>query len=216
MSLNLRYFVANVLVALKAPFSAARRNSRQEKFIREMQIKGGERILDLGGTPQFWQEFPHNVKVTVVNLPSAYDPGDVPESENIRCIDGDACHMVGFADKSFDICFSNSVIEHVGGSERERAFAGEVRRLADRYWVQTPSIWFPIEAHTHIPFWWFLPDFIKRAFRRRWKRILPAWDEMIEGTVVILRADLQEMFPDADIWSEKFMLFTKSYVAYHK
>lgn len=214
MSLKLQYFMVNTLVALKAPFSSARRKIRQDKFIQEMQIKGGEHILDLGGTPQFWQEFPYDVDVTVVNLPGAYDPGAVPKLENIRCIDGDACDMVGFSDKSFDICFSNSVIEHVGGPERERAFAAEVRRLADRYWVQTPSIWFPVEAHTHIPFWWFLPDFIKRAFRRRWKRILPAWDEMIEGTVVILRADLQNMFPDAKIWSEKFILFTKSYIAY--
>lgn len=214
--MKLKYLVVNMLLALKKPFSAARRESRQKKFAHEMQIQGGENILDLGGTPSFWENFPYDVKVTIVNLPESYDSINLETRNNLNCIVGDACNMYEYDDKSFDICFSNSVIEHVGGSEREHAFAMEVRRLADRYWIQTPSIWFPVEAHTHIPFWWFLPGAVKRAFRQRWARILPAWNEMVEGTVVILRADFQKMFPEAEIWTERFMLFPKSYVAFRK
>ena len=179
-----------------------------------MKIQGGEHILDLGGVPNFWKDFPIDVHITVVNLPGSYDPRETTGLPNVTCRTGDACDMREYADKSFDICFSNSVIEHVGGTEREHAFANEVRRLANRYWVQTPSIWFPIEAHTYVPFWWFLPKSLKRAMRTRWARILPGWSEMSEGTTVILYKDFKEMFPEAEVWTERFLLFPKSYVAF--
>ncbi|WVX51477.1 hypothetical protein ROLI_045790 (plasmid) [Roseobacter fucihabitans] len=177
---------------------------------------GGERIIDLGGTPHFWRNFPHKVHVTVVNLPGSFDPSQADGLDNVVCLAGNACNMSNFEDKSFDICFSNSVIEHVGGPPNERAFAGEARRLSERYWVQTPSIWFPVEAHTYVPFWWFLPAPVKRFLRNRWSRILPEWNEMIEGTTVILYKDFARMFPDAEIWTERFLLLPKSYVAFRK
>lgn len=214
--MKLQYLVHNTAGVLKAPFSAARRQARQDKFIREMNIVGGEHIIDLGGVPEFWKDFPHKVHVTVVNLPGSYDPSNADGLDNVVCLTGNACDMSGFDDKSFDVCFSNSVIEHVGGPSNEEAFAREARRLSKRYWVQTPSIWFPVEAHTHIPFWWFLPAPIKRFFRNRWARLLPGWNEMIEGTTVILYKDFAQMFPDAEIWTERFFLLPKSYVAFRK
>lgn len=240
MSARRRYAPFMPVEAIKASFARARRRARQRKFMRVMNIQGGERILDLGGTIQFWKDFPRDVHITFVNLKYPLDPaGFAPDSgedsgedsndsavrsgvhpgslkrfPRVSRLTGDACDMRDHADMSFDICFSNSVIEHVGGPERERAFARNVRRLAPGYWVQTPCVWFLIEAHTNMPFWWFLPAPVKRAFRRRWARILPAWNSMIEGTTVILYRDFREMFPDAEIWTERFMLFPKSHIAY--
>lgn len=183
------------------------------RFIDAMNIRGGERIIDLGGSALFRDAVPVPLDITVLNLPEALDR-EVPNSHHrITLLEGDACDVT-FADRSFDIAFSNSVIEHVGGKDRQRALAGEARRLAPRYWVQTPSIWFPVEAHTHMPFWWFYPPAMKAFFIRRWDEKLPAWCEMIKGTTVIPRSDMQEMFPDARIWTERFMGCAKSYVAY--
>jgi hypothetical protein len=105
------------------------------------------------------------------------------------------------------------VIEHVGGEERQAAFAREVRRLAPSYYVQTPSIWFPLEAHSGVPFWWALPNWVRRRLIERWRARIPAWAEMIEGTTVITRRKLQSYFPDGQIVTERFAGIPKSYAA---
>ena len=184
------------------------------KFVRTMGIEGGERIIDLGGTAAFWSDCPYELNVTVLNLPG--QTGAVPKNSRHRIdlIEGDACCVDTVDDASFDIAFSNSVIEHVGASEKQMQFAREARRLGRRYWVQTPSIWFPIEAHTHMPFWWFYPKRMQDWYKARWADKLPAWCDMVKGTTVISRLELQNLLPGSNIWTERVMGIAKSYVAY--
>lgn len=207
----MKYVIFHLLLRLKKPFSRAARRRRMAEFVKRMNLKGGERVIDLGGTPEFWAGCPVPVEITVVNLPGFNAVKQTPE--NIVLCDGDACNT-DFADHSFDIAFSNSVIEHVGNEAKQRQMADEARRLAPAYWVQTPSIWFPIEAHNHMPFWWFYPSHIQRYFIRKWRRKLPEWTEMIETTRVLLRSSLRRLFPDGEIWTERKFGFPKSYVLY--
>jgi SAM-dependent methyltransferase len=132
----------------------------------------------------------------------------------MRFVEGDACDLRAFADGEFDVVFSNSVIEHVGDTERQEAFARTVRRLGRRFWVQTPARWFPIEAHTGVPFWWFLPEASRNALLRRWHRKLPAWSDAMAGTRVLTRQRLAELFPGAQIFVESMIGIPKSYAAY--
>lgn len=212
--MNLKYLPIETAKRLKAPFSAKMRDARMNLFVEKMALKGGERILDMGGVGAFWKTCPVPLELTIVNLPGSGLRTEVDARHKVTYVEGDACDMPFVKDNEFDIAFSNSVIEHVGPPENQRRFAQEVHRVAPRHWVQTPSIWFPIEAHNHMPFWWFYPPFLKSAFMKSWRRKLPAWAEMIEGTTVILRKDMQVMFPQSQLVSERYMGFTKSYTAY--
>ena len=118
------------------------------------------------------------------------------------------------AGSNFQMAFSNSVIEHVGDREYQAAFAKVVQRLSEKYFVQTPSKLFPIEAHNGIPFWWYYPGWLKRYFLEGWSKKLPKWTEMVEGTRVLSKKDMTELFPDSRMIVEKFFGFPKSYTAY--
>ena len=121
--------------------------------------RGAVQVLDSGGTLEYWKIVPIetmkklNAKVTFVNFKSE----EFPETEHFRFVEGNGCSMPEFADNSFDIVHSNSVIEHVGNWDNMVSFANEVRRLAPKYWVQTPYFWFPVEPHCMTLFFHWLP-----------------------------------------------------------
>jgi Methyltransferase domain len=63
-----------------------------------------------------------------------------------------------FDDDTFDIAFSNAVVEHVGSEDEQRAFVAELCRVARGVFVATPNRWFPIDVHTLMPVVHWLPD----------------------------------------------------------
>jgi SAM-dependent methyltransferase len=74
----------------------------------------------------------------------------------VTYVQGDACALP-FPDGAFDIVFSNAVIEHVGGPDRQRAFVREALRVGRRVFLTTPNRWFPLEVHTRLPLVHWLP-----------------------------------------------------------
>jgi hypothetical protein len=201
--------------------SAFARRRRMEGFLRMLEIKPGTRVLDLGGSPTIWENVPVPLDITILNLPGGIPTVDLDSFDagaNIHTfhyVEGDACDVHQFPDRSFDLTFSNSVIEHVGPQKKQDAFAREVVRLGRSYWVQTPSIWFPIEAHTGMPFYWFYPEPFRAWLLRRSQKKLPAWwTEYIAGTRVLSRRRMAELFPNAQIHVEYFGGLPKAYIAY--
>ena len=179
-----------------------------------VQLREGTSVLDLGGDPRTWDhEFLPPLRIKILNLPAVVEK-TADFQHSVEYIDGDGCNVECLAAKSMDFVFSNSVIEHVGGAARRAQFAGEVRRIGKSYWVQTPSIWFPIEAHSGMPLWWCYPQGMRRWILRRWREKLPAWTDMIEGTTVLKRDELQQLFPDAEIKVERVLGIPKSYIAF--
>ena len=76
---------------------------------------------------------------------------------HVPYVQGDACALP-FADGSFDIVFSNAVIEHVGPRERQRLLVSEALRVGRRVFLTTPNRHFPLEVHTRLPLVHWLPD----------------------------------------------------------
>lgn len=182
-------------------------------FAALMGIREGMSVLDLGGQPMIWDSVPLPLDITILNLSGAALSNTVSHHK-IRYVEGDACRVVGFEEGQFECVFSNSVIEHVGPADKQADFAREVRRLGKSYWVQTPSKWFPIEAHCGMPFWWFYPAKLRQYFIDRWRRNFPVWTEMVEETRVLTKTDLQQLFPEATIRVEIVFGIPKSYIAY--
>jgi hypothetical protein len=189
------------------------RADRMRAMMRLVRLPDDARVVDLGGSEYNWRLFPHNLHVTLVNLPD-WDQ-KVSDPARFAVVGADACDLRDiFADRSFDFAFSNSTIEHVGDARRQEAFAAEVRRLAPAYWVQTPSSRCPIEAHTGVPFYWSLPAGIRRGLMRRWERDLPGWAEMVKETRILNRRRMQELFPDGRLYRERRFGVEKSYSLY--
>lgn len=210
---SLSYLRFNAFVSLLGPFQRHRRGRRMARFAATIAPKAGDRVLDLGGQPATWQGFSPSLRVVILNLPGVAEYAHGP-GHDMLLVEGDAT-ATHLQDKSFDIVFANSVIEHVGDAKKRAAFAREVHRLGRAYWVQTPSIWFPVEAHTGIPFWWLLGERIRSMLLGRWRKILPAWTDMVAGTTVVSKAEMQSLFADAEIITERFLGWPKSYIAVH-
>jgi hypothetical protein len=205
-------------------FSNSRRSRRFARFERLVdELKRGRskpvRILDIGGTNAFWQNRGwadrDDVHVVLVNLEA-----EAPAHANIDPQAGDATNLSQFASGSFDIVFSNSVIEHLETFERQAAMAAEVRRLAPRYWVQTPNFWFPVEPHFLTPGWHWLPVRLRVALlrRRRWGWRGPCPDpdqarELVKEIRLMRGSELDGLFPDAEVTKERIGPFVKSFVA---
>ena len=100
------------------------------------------------------------------------------------------------------------MIEHVPKA-LQPAFAEEIRRVGERYFVQTPNRWFPIEPHYQMPLVHFLPERALRALNQRFTMGFRAKGEWYE-TTLLSASDLRRLFPEAQIHREKRFGLTKS------
>lgn len=188
---------------------------------------GAVRLLDLGGRFEFWQrvgiEFliDNRIEITLLNLTDSELGSAQAKSAPIRFAVGDACRTE-FADQSFDIVMSNSVIEHLFTWENMQAFAAETRRVGKAYYVQTPNFWFPIDPHYFkMPFFhwfprptraWLLRTFPLTAVGRI-EGVVRSF-EMVDAARLLCRTQMAVLFPDAELQRERFMgIFVKSWIA---
>ena len=198
-----------------------RYRTRRMRVFAEMFAAGADtRILDVGGTMSNWQLLEGACpRVTLLNMPRAGAARDGAAD----WVFADGCALP-FADRSFDIVFSNSVIEHVGNAEAQARFAAEAARVGRRYWIQTPNRHFPIEPHLLTPAIHWLP----RALQRRIVPRFTVWQWLERPTAdrheffvrhylddirLLTAAELQRLFPDAAILREKSCGLTKSLIA---
>src|SRR5438093_5830985 len=149
-------------VTLADRVSLRSRRRKLALFMETMRPTAATSVLDVGvdelgfgethtgcATINFFEElYPWPERITALGLhPGAGFKARYPE---IPYVQADACALP-FPDNAFDVYFSNAVLEHVGGRERQRAFVDEALRVATRVFVTTPNRWFPVEVHTRLP-----------------------------------------------------------------
>ena len=193
------------------------RRRRMRDFAQTFDPRASTRILDVGGTPYNWQLLDANPRITLLNLRLPEEVDAMPPQ--MVAVVGDATRLE-FESQSFDVGFSNSVIEHVGSRENQAKFAAEIRRVARGLWVQTPARSFPIEPRLLALFVHYLP----LGWQRRLVRRFTLWglisrpsqeriDQVLRETRLLNHADMREFFPDCEIRRERFLVLTKSYIA---
>jgi hypothetical protein len=190
-----------------------------DRFARELGITASTRILDIGGTPECWSLLPIRPRLVLLNTPRAGE--DLAAAEGWVAGDG---RCLPFRDRSFDIVFSNSVIEHVGDSRSQEAFAREVARVGRAFWVQTPNRWFPVEQHLLTPFLHWLPKSWQRVLAPRvtvWgllTRTTPDrrrfyFEHYLSEIRLLGPHEFARLFPGARLIRERFLGMTKSLIA---
>src|SRR6478752_6072410 len=201
-------------------YGARRRAARWELLRAYFPDIEALRVLDLGGTAESWRRAPvRPAHVTVLNL---FEPGE-SDDDWLLPVTGDAVHareaLAGAGvDTGFDLVYSNSLLEHVGGHAQRRGLADEVRALAPRYWVQTPYRYFPVEPHWLFPGLQFLPLPLRVKAAQRWPL---GWSQPegrdnvahVLSVELLTRTEMHFLFPDSEIAEERAAGLCKSLIA---
>jgi len=212
-----------LLVNHNAPGSFVNR-MRKKRFARIQQEiealiakKGDIKILDIGGEMGYWKNMGwqnEHCAIYLLNLETIHRPETLPGFYHVT---GNALQLP-YAYGEFDLVFSNSVIEHVGSEENQQKFAEEIKRICDHYIIQTPSLWFPLEPHSLLPFFQFIPHAIRARFIM-WFNInyfpkAGTYKEAVtvsRSTIMFTKSRFKKLFPEAVIEVERLYGIPKSY-----
>ncbi len=149
-------------MSISNKISCYNRNRKYKYFLDTFKPQPNDTILDVGfndsefsDNDNFLERFyPYQSKITALGIMgNEFFSKKYPEV-NVVLYDG---KKFPFEDKSFDIGWSNAVIEHVGDHEAQLFFLKELLRTCKKLYFTTPNRFFPIEVHTKIPFLHWLP-----------------------------------------------------------
>ena len=183
---------------LGSAMAARSRARRHARFVALMRPDATTRIVDVGCGPLGLRAFAYELDVTGVDLEDRPDyPGPF--------VRADATRRLPFEDDEFDVAFSNSLIEHLPPADRP-AFAAELKRVARRWWVQTPAFGFPLEPHALLPAAHWLPPALRKPY---WQLgVAGDWEEIS----LLRRSELAALFGEPVI-AERRGPLPKSWIA---
>ena len=197
------------------------RNRRFNFFEQQIQkLKKPIRILDVGGLESFWvnrnYHLKNDVQITLLNLEvvSCKYP-------NMISMIGDATNLSHCPDNSFDVVFSNSVIEHLYTRSNQEKMASEIKRVGVHYFVQTPNKYFIIEPHYLLPGFQFLSPRIKYFLLTKTPLSRgKLWDKQfaqqyINEIRLLDESEMVALFPNGLIYKERFCGLVKSFTAHN-
>lgn len=215
-------------------FSRRARDRRALKFRATFDLNESTRVLDLGSENGGYISQvltgtgvdPRNVYIADIDSAAVAEGASIfGFNPVVLAEDG----TLPFPDGFFDIVHCSSVIEHVSipkaevwsvksgkqfrllADANQRRFAAEVIRVCEKYWVQTPNKWFPVESHSWLPFIGWLPRSAQLAILRRTNRF---WVKKTSPDWHLLDAKgLSRLFGESPIIEEKALGLTKSITA---
>jgi hypothetical protein len=158
--------------------------------------------------------------IDVVNLPPVKASTEMCAGVTLNVYAGDALDKSSVRQSKYDVVYSNSVIEHVGGLRSQQKMAAVIEELGTYYWVQTPAKSFPVEPHFYVPFFPYLPLSMRTLLHTRYDlgfmRKNENWLEAriaCEETRLLTLAELQAIFTNGSVIKENLFGICKSYIA---
>jgi ubiquinone/menaquinone biosynthesis C-methylase UbiE len=199
-------------------FSHKSRTKKFDLFRSRFQPLPGDRVLDIGASGDvflrytFEDIYPYPERIVA----GGYDLREVASARRYypRSVYTvfDGCQLP-FADRSFDLVFSNAVIEHILGEERQQRFAGEIMRVGKSWFVTTPNYWYPFESHYHLPFIQFLPFEMQRTYNRLLGTHIPKGQ--VQELALLSARKLRKLFPTSRIARVRVTFWPETLVVYH-
>jgi SAM-dependent methyltransferase len=164
------YYRDGVTNAFAERVLRAARRQMYRLFCRELSPKSSTTILDIGVSTVDGPEanaleklYPYPHMITCAGLDDGAEVRrTLPGTSYVQIVPG---QRLPFADKQFDISYSNAVLEHVGGPDARKAFMSEAMRVAKSVFLAVPNRWFPIEHHTGLPFLHYSPSLFRWMLR---------------------------------------------------
>lgn len=189
------------------------RKAKFELFLKLCKPTPQTRILDLGcGEGTFLEQmYPYKHRITGLDI-SDYNIRRFEKNHpGIKIKKGNAKYLQ-FKDKTFDIVFSNAVIEHVGNMNEQIKYANEVKRVGKKYFITTPNKWFPFEPHYRLPLFQFVPKSIQRFLTKRfsignYKK--GGWEDIN----LLSTIHLKKLFPEATIIKQRVTFLSETLIA---
>lgn len=151
--------MTSVIEKIAYTISARSRERKFSQFLSLITPREHESIIDVGvntteysATDNYLEKhYSTPEKITAVGLGTDEEIAAFQARYPlVTTVSGDG-RALSFSDDTFDIVYSNAVIEHVGNFDDQRRFLSELYRVAKRGYLTTPNRHFPIELHTRIP-----------------------------------------------------------------
>jgi SAM-dependent methyltransferase len=193
------------------------RRSREKKhrlFQQFLRPTANTRILNVGATGgslglqeqfEYWYPYPGRI----VGGGPYFDEADAYRKSfpAVTAMVFDGCSLP-FADRSFDIVYSNAVLEHLPGPDLVTRFAREVQRVGKGWFIATPNFWYPIEPHYHLPLMQFMPQDLQRRVATRFGKV--PYDHIR----LLSKRELRELFPTSNLTHCRVTFFPETLIAY--
>jgi len=180
--------------------SAYNRKRKWNIFLAHHEPTPETRVLDVGFSDKEYspidnyieKHYPYPDMLTALGIDEPVEFTARYPAVTARCYDGG---RFPFDDNSFDVVWSNAVIEHVGDHDKQRFFLAELNRVAEKAFITTPNKHFLVELHTRTPLLHYLPKNAFDAYLRLTKKKWATGEYMH----LLSRAHLKALLADAGI-----------------
>ncbi|MGH9325338.1 MAG: methyltransferase domain-containing protein [Terriglobia bacterium] len=199
-------------------FSHKSRTKKFDLFLALLRPTAEDRVLDIGASGEvflrytFEDIYPYPKKIVA----GGYDAAEIASARRYyprsQYVVFDGCSLP-FPDKSFDVVFSNAVVEHILGEGRQQRFAQEVMRVGKSWFVTTPNYWYLFESHYHLPFIQFMPRRVQREYNRLLGTHIPKGS--LQELALLSARQLRRLFPGSRVVKVRVTFWPETLVAFY-